>query len=261
MARGPRTRSESGVYHVMLRGLDKRDIFLDDEDRIRFIDGLGKAKEKSEFELYGYCLMDNHVHILLKESEDIGTIVKRITVGYIGWHNQKYERTGHLFQNRFRSEPVETEGYLLTVLRYIHQNPVKAGLTRKPQDYRWSSYGDYMKIYSSSEAMIDGAIPLAYFPSRGSFEEFMVTESEDDVLEYRTNSNPNDESLKKIIKLEYGINNLESLSRNDKARLAYRIYKKENTSIRQLSRVLGLGKTIVENAIKKDAGTFQTSYE
>ena len=174
MPRAARIRSQSGIYHVMLRGLDKRDIFLEDRDRQRFLVGMFRAKEKAEFELYGYCLMDNHVHSLLRESEEeVGNIVKRITVGYIGWHNRKYERTGHLFQNRFLSEPVETEGYLLTVLRYIHQNPVKAGLTQKPKDYPWSSFGDYDNIYKGKETIIDGDMVRGYLTKYKDFEKFM----------------------------------------------------------------------------------------
>lgn len=119
MARQARKRSNTGIYHVMLRGIDKRDIFLDGEDREKFIENIIKAKEVGNFEIYGYCLMDNHVHLLIKEDEEIGTNIKRITVGYVGWHNNKYERTGHLFQNRYKSEPVETESYLIIVLRYI----------------------------------------------------------------------------------------------------------------------------------------------
>ena len=113
MPRRAREKSITGIYHIMLRGIDKRDVFLDDEDRMQFIENIIKAKQVGKFELYGYCLMDNHIHMLINEGEPIGITVKRITVGYVGWHNRKYERTGHLFQNRYTSEPVETESYLL----------------------------------------------------------------------------------------------------------------------------------------------------
>lgn len=85
---------------------------------------------------FSYCLMDNHVHLLIKEGEEIGESIKRITVRYVHWYNEKDERTGHLFQNRFRREAVETEGYLISVSRYIHQNPVKAGMVNKVEDYQ-----------------------------------------------------------------------------------------------------------------------------
>jgi REP element-mobilizing transposase RayT len=123
----------------MLRGIDKRNIFLDDEDRMKFIEKLLMAKKTAGFKLYGYCLMDNHVHLLIGEQEETGISIKRITVGYVRWHNSKHERTGHLFQNRYMSEVVETEGYLINVLRYIHQKPVKAKITNYAKDYPWSS--------------------------------------------------------------------------------------------------------------------------
>ena len=132
MSRVSRKKSKTGIYHIMLRGIDKRNIFLDNEDRKKFIEKLKIARETAGFRLHGYCLMDNHVHLLIEENEEIGTSIKRITVGYVQWHNNKHERTGHLFQNRYLSEPVETDAYLLTVLRYIHQNPVKAKITSIP---------------------------------------------------------------------------------------------------------------------------------
>jgi len=131
MPRQARKKSATGIYHIMLRGIDGRNIFLDDEDRSKFIEKLLSAKQNANFKLYGYCLMDNHVHLLIEENEEIGTSVKRITVGYVQWHNNKYGRTGHLFQNRYNSEVVETESYLVTVLRYIHQNPVKANIVKE----------------------------------------------------------------------------------------------------------------------------------
>lgn len=89
--------------------------------------------------------MTNHVHMLLKtETEEIGDVVKRITLGYAQYHNVKNGRTGHLFQNRFKSEPVNTDEYFLVVLRYIHQNPIKAGIVKRIEDYRWSSYNAYI---------------------------------------------------------------------------------------------------------------------
>jgi REP element-mobilizing transposase RayT len=111
----------------MIRGINRQAIFEDDEDRIRFIDTLREYKDISKYEIYGYCLMDNHIHLLIKEiDESISLIIKRISSSYVHWYNTKYERLGHLFQERFRSEVVEDDGYFLTVLRYIHQNPVKA---------------------------------------------------------------------------------------------------------------------------------------
>ena len=82
MARQARIKSMTGIYHVMLKGIDSRNIFMDDEDKMYFMENLKRAKERGEFKLYAYCLMDNHVHLLLKEGEEVGVSIKRITVGY-----------------------------------------------------------------------------------------------------------------------------------------------------------------------------------
>ena len=104
----------------MLRGMDRRIIFTDDMDRYVFLKKVEKAKEKSNFKLYAYCLMDNHVHMLIKEQDEpLELIFKRIGVSYVSYYNKKYELYGHLFQDRFRSEAVESDPYFLDVLRYI----------------------------------------------------------------------------------------------------------------------------------------------
>lgn len=252
MARQARKRSNTGIYHVMLRGIDKRDIFLDDEDKEKFIKVLIKAKESGKFEMLGYCLMDNHVHILIKEDEELGTSIKRITVGYVGWHNNKYERTGHLFQNRYKSEPVETEDYLITVLRYIHQNPVKAGITNKPEDYKWSSYKQYLLAYQGHSSFIDTELIRTYFKTIEGFSSYMNIINNDECLEYREVKKYNDDTYRKIIIKKYKIGDITKLSNEEKNEIIIKIYNETDISIRQLSRILGIGKAVVERIIKRD---------
>ena len=144
MPRTARTKSNTNIYHVMLRGINQQVIFEEDDDRRFFLHTLKKAKETSGFKLYAFCLMTNHVHLLLEEgAEPLEIVFKRIGSGYVKWYNEKYQRTGHLFQDRFRSENVEDERYFRTVFRYILQNPVKAGIAFSPDRYRWSSYMAY----------------------------------------------------------------------------------------------------------------------
>lgn len=145
MPRRARGRSDSGVYHVMLRGINRQDIFCDDDDRERFIETLIRYKDLCGYKIYGYCLMSNHIHLLIKEEkETISQSIKRIGVSYVYWFNMKHERYGHLFQGRFKSENVEDDRYLLVALRYIHQNPVEAGIVEEAAYYRWSSYAEYV---------------------------------------------------------------------------------------------------------------------
>ena len=253
MARQARKRSSTGIYHVMLRGIDRKDIFLDDEDRRKFLESIIKAKKKGKFKIYGYCLMDNHIHMLIKEDEEIGKIIKRITVGYVGWHNKRHERTGHLFQNRYLSEPVETEDYFITVLRYIHQNPIKAGIVSSLSDYKWSSYDKYHLVYQEQESFISGDLTEAYFKTFKEFKDYMKANNIDKCLEYNIVKRHNDKTLGEIINEKYDINEIDKNPIKKRNKLIRKIYDEQKTSIRQLSRVLGVGKTVVERAIKQDS--------
>lgn len=140
MSRHPRRLSESGIYHVMLRGINRDAVFLEDGDRQQFLRCLSATKELSGCQVLAYCLMPNHVHLVIRTgSEPVGVVLKRLGVRYAGWFNRKYGRVGHLFQDRFRSKPVEDDAYLATVLRYVWDNPVEAGMAERPEDYPWSS--------------------------------------------------------------------------------------------------------------------------
>ena len=145
MPRTAREKSESGIYHIMLRGINQQNIFEDEEDNKKFIDILERYKTEIDYKIYAYCLMGNHVHLLVKEGkEELSNTMKRIGTAYVYWYNWQYGRKGHLFQDRYKSEAVENDRYFLTVLRYIHQNPIKAGLVKDIETYEWSSYKEYI---------------------------------------------------------------------------------------------------------------------
>ena len=132
MSRRARQRSGTDIYHVILRGINRQQIFYDEEDYDYFIRLLNRFQKVSQYEVYAYCLMGNHIHLLIKvHQESLGTIFQRIGASFVYWYNLKYQRVGHLFQDRFKSEPVENERYFLTVMRYIFRNPVKAGIPVK----------------------------------------------------------------------------------------------------------------------------------
>ena len=145
MARKTREKSEQNIYHVMLRGINRQQIFMDEEDNRHFLKVLCQCREISDFSLLAYCLMGNHVHLLLQTGkEPLEQVMKRIATRYAMWYNSKYERIGHLFQDRYKSEAVKDEAYFVTVLRYILNNPVKAGICGKATDYSLSSARDYL---------------------------------------------------------------------------------------------------------------------
>ncbi len=140
MPRQARQLAETGIYHVMLRGVNRDAIFLEPADHEQFLRILGLVRSASGCLVLAYCLMTNHVHLVLRTpAEPIGAVGKRLGIRYAAWFNRKYGRVGHLFQSRFASRPVEDDAYLVTLLRYVWDNPVRAGLAERPEDYRWSS--------------------------------------------------------------------------------------------------------------------------
>ena len=201
MPRTAREKSKTGIYHIVLRGINKQRIFEENEDCQKFLSTLKKYKFTSEYEIYGYCLMSNHIHLLMKEGkEDLGIVFRRIGASFVYWYNWKYNRFGHLFQDRFKSEAVETTQYFLTALRYIHQNPVKAGIA-KVDSYHWSSYCEYVK----GSVLCNTAFALSFFSEDTGkaieqFKKFNLEENKDRCLEYEDGARLNDEEATEIIK-------------------------------------------------------------
>lgn len=244
MPRQKREKSITGIYHVMLRGIDKRAIFKDNIDYKIFLNYMVKAKDKSNFILYGYCLMPNHVHILLKTIDDeLGDIIKRVAVGYVQYHNNKYARTGHLFQNRFKSKPIEDDNYFLTVLRYIHQNPMKANLVSGISDYKYSSYLEYI---TKKEGICETSYALEMFNDYNSFKSYMLDRNDNNCLGYNSKKKYSDEQLKLYILSFVNIDTLiysDIKIRNEQLKV---IKIKTMASNRQLSRVLGINRGVLE---------------
>lgn len=153
MPRKQREKSGTGIYHVMMRGINHQDIFEDESDYWKFLKLLRMQTHPEDKQghqlpahltLYAYCLMSNHVHLLVRE-QDEGLVapIKSIAISYAQYFNYKYEHSGQLFQDRFKSEPVNDMGYFVTLLRYIHQNPVAAGIASTVGGYTWSSWCEY----------------------------------------------------------------------------------------------------------------------
>ena len=168
MPRQARKESGTGIYHVMLRGINRQDIFEDAEDYMRMLRCMQLMLEQYDdlgnhlpplCTFYAYCLMSNHVHLLLRvNQEDIGSTIKHLAVMYAMYYNQKYSRSGHVFQDRFKSEPVNDMAYFVTLLRYIHQNPTKAGIVSKVGDYDWSSWKEYTGEVPGAPRSGDGSL-------------------------------------------------------------------------------------------------------
>ncbi len=144
MPRKKRFWRSGRCYHVMLRGIDGRVIFVDDKDRYRFFLLLQEASELHNFRVHAFCLMSNHIHLLLEPLNDaLASGVHRFTMRYAQHFNRRHKKRGYVFQDRFKSILVEDGSYMRRLARYIHLNPLEAGLATQPGDYPWSSYNAY----------------------------------------------------------------------------------------------------------------------
>jgi REP element-mobilizing transposase RayT len=142
MPRRPRADLEPGVHHVFARGNNRGSIFGHDDDRRAYLRRLAQVVTARRWSCLAYCLMGNHVHLLIEtKTPDLADGMRAIHGPYAQAYNRRYSRTGHLFENRFGSVRVEDDAQLWMVLGYIGRNPVAAGLCRRPGDWPWSSYG------------------------------------------------------------------------------------------------------------------------
>ena len=144
MARPLRIEFEGALYHVMSRGNERRRIVRDDADRTRRLDWLRRTVETYGWRLHAFVLMDNHDHLYVETPEaNLSAGVQHLNGSYTSYFNRRHRRSGHLFQGRYKAQLIENEGHFWEVSRYIHLNPVRAGLVDRPQDWPWSSYRGY----------------------------------------------------------------------------------------------------------------------
>lgn len=146
MPRAQRILCPNMHYHVIMRGNNKEKIFIDDNDRNKFLEILVKFRDKFNVKIYAYVLMDNHIHLFIKTiNPNLSKVMKMINWSYAIYFNRKYNRTGHLFESRFTAKTVIDEKYFWTVVKYIHLNPVKANIVKDISEYKWSSHNSYLK--------------------------------------------------------------------------------------------------------------------
>jgi putative transposase len=150
MPRKPREEVEDGIHHVFARGNDRQLIYWDDEDRELYLKLAAEVVGRKGWHCFGYCLMDNHVHLLVQTPEaNLGAGMQRLHGNYALLFNRRHGRVGHMFQGRFKSERVLDDRQFWTVARYIARNPVEAGLCRMAHEWKWSSH----------RGLVDGTAP------------------------------------------------------------------------------------------------------
>jgi len=258
--RQARIKGEYSVYHIIQRGNERKNLFLSDADRLKFIDTLQKTREKYNFAVYAYCLMSNHVHLLIDDNgNDVSAIIKSINISYAQYFNRIYRRCGHLFQDRFRSELINDDGYLLEVSRYIHNNPVKAGIVREPSDYPWSSFNIYLGKDQDIEGLINRTRILRYFSDnelkatkeyidfvyKGGSEQVNIMDVEETELNdiYHTNYIGTMEEARSVITAaveDCGISYDEFISRiDDRNELMRQVRRNSHLTLRQIGELFG----------------------
>ncbi|MCL2200046.1 MAG: transposase [Defluviitaleaceae bacterium] len=232
MPRTSRAVSKTGIYHVLLRGVSK--IFNSEKDKPEYLDRLAKCKEECGFYLYAYALMEDHVHLLIHDGgKPLSTIIKKLNIGYASWYNTKYERVGSLFQGRYKSEPVESHEYILTVARYILQTPATH-----------TSYNDYLARnkydkLTDTKIILDAFCSNDYERAKKLFSEYVNEKNDDKCLDIETKLT--DTEAKNLIPKD--IKNMAKPERD----AALKTLKEKGMSIRQIERLTGINRGIILN--------------
>lgn len=172
MPRGPRSLGESGFYHVVVKGDGGQILFEGDRDRLRYLSMLAEAQDDYRIAIHAYCLMSNHVHLLVQDKSGknkLSAFMKQLNERYAMYYCYCTHRVGHVFQTPFWSEPIEDDRYFLSALRYIHANPEVAGMC-EVGEYEWSSYWDYSNRRRSS--FVETEFALSIIGEGMSFKEF-----------------------------------------------------------------------------------------
>ncbi len=244
MPRTARQFSHSGYLHVIVRGNGKQILFEDREDHYFFLSILEKYCKETDVKILAYCLMENHVHLLVHDLEgNTSQMMKKIGVSYSGYYNRKYERTGHLFQDRFRSEIIEDEAYLLTVFRYILNNPKKAGIA-SASSYEWNSFS----LYGRNDSFVDTTVLHELIGDRQNYLSFMDEEDDADCLEYEPPKH-DDDWVKRIIKNCLNADSGTVLQSYDRAKRdeAILLLRQKGMTVRQIERFTGINRGIIQN--------------
>lgn len=245
--RTTRQQSESGIYHVVSRGVGQQIIFESDADRRRYLDSLKTLVDEAGGTLLAWCLMSNHVHILVKmDIEALSNTMRKLNSSYALYFNLVHGRSGHLFQGRFASEPIDTDEYLMTVVRYIHRNPVKAHMT-PGCCFKWSSYD----AYASGNVPKGAEIVMALFGSVDSFVRFHESGDGERCLDIASKRKTFDdeEALEIAIDLfgDAGLFALKALPKADRDAALAKL-KHHGLTTRQIQRLTGVSLGVISKA-------------
>lgn len=251
MSKYIREFSNSKIYHIIIKGIDESTIFYDDEDRNVFLNKLKVTKKKFKYKILAYCLMNNHVHLVISiENENLSKGIQSLIIRYASYFNRKYDRKGPFVQNRFNSKKVESQRYFLEVCRYVHRNPEKAGI-EKTDKYKWSSYREYI----GKEKIIDRRFLMHYLGNDiNNFTEYTTKkESKQEVnrlAEFEMIRKLSDDIVIKIILEKFKFNSVDEIInyfKNEKNYEKIKVLKEiQGTNPTQIRRIIRVSRRLIE---------------
>ena len=261
MPRTARVESPTGYYHVMMRGNNREAIFYKNSEKRYFMELLQQQVDNKNIFLSAYCLMDNHVHLLICSGlQEMSEALKWINIKFASYYNYKYQRAGHVFQGRFRSETIDTEEYFLQVIRYIHNNPIKAKIVEDAQSYEWSSYSYYI---GNKNSIIDATeiqkVIALFSNSIKNFVSFHLEEDDSEFLEISEDLQKEREERAQQIINRYllqrdagtGTKVLLDLERDVKEKIIKEMISKTRLTHRRIAEIMGVNRGMVHNIAKK----------
>lgn len=247
----PRLQSETGFYHVFARGTGRQLIYEDADDRASFLRCLNAALDNFDIGLYAFCLMGNHYHLVVEDPhQNLSLFAHRLNRSYAKCFNETHGREGHLFQERFRSEPIEDESYFLTAIRYVHRNPVEAHLTATC-NYPWSSYNTYLGTVNQVGCPVKTEKVLSLLGSTEAFAEFHAHSGKesftDDVPLPAKLTEPKMLAIATSALNGANPSNLKQLPKPARNR-AIRTLKSTTLSLSQIALITGISRSVIHRA-------------
>lgn len=244
MARIPKKDIRTSFFHIMVQGINKEYIFNCEKDINKYMKLMKETKEKIDTTILAYCIMNNHAHMLFYE-ENVETLTKymhRVNMLYAKYYNKKYDRVGYLFRDRYKTQPIYSERHLYTCVRYIHNNPVKANMCHKPNEYKYSSCCNNI-FYTDTEL------------ERNVKKNMYMQDTEEDKFDFMENEQNKEQICNDIIKeimIENNVTKEEFAENEELINFTIRKLKDENDiSYRMMESALGINRKRLRKIEKK----------
>ena len=240
MSRKARKIIDGKYFHVMVQGIAQENIFPDDDSKGYYLACIKKAKEKHCAKILAFCVMSNHSHLLMSVNgiDNVTEFMSFVNTLYARYYNNENNRIGYVFRDRFKSELIDKEKYLLNCLAYIHNNPVKAGMIKRAEDYKYSSYINYL----TKRGIVDFAEAKKYYDiTPANIKAIMKEKSHSDWLEHEDKIYEKSKDVLDELMARYNISS-NKLSYNLAAKMSKELIERCGISLRKSAGLLGVGR-------------------